>query len=124
MSVTIIEATKSSPRVELNPEGEIVIQGRSIIEDTAAFYNPIIDWVNNVSCKSMIIEIRFEYMNTSSSKYLLSILKAAAANPFFTARYVKWFYEEDDEDMLDLGKDYESIIHIPFDFYEYSGDLI
>ena len=27
---------------------------------------------------------------------------------------VEWFYENDDEDMLEAGEDYEAIVHIPF----------
>ena len=29
-----------------------------------------------------------------------------------------WYYEEDDEDMLEAGEDYESIIRIPFKMVE------
>ena len=31
---------------------------------------------------------------------------------------IKWFYEEDDEDMLEAGEDYESIIRVPFQMIE------
>jgi hypothetical protein len=31
---------------------------------------------------------------------------------------VNWFYEEDDEDMLEAGEDYESIIRVPFKMIE------
>jgi hypothetical protein len=27
---------------------------------------------------------------------------------------VNWFYEEDDEDMLEAGEDYDEIIELPF----------
>jgi hypothetical protein len=27
---------------------------------------------------------------------------------------INWYYEEDDEDMLEAGEDYESIIKVPF----------
>lgn len=122
MSTIIIEATKSTPRVELNPHGELIIQGRSIIEDTVVFYKPLIDWAKTVDCREITVVVKLEYMNTSSSKQILTILKAVASNHNINTIYVKWFYEEDDEDMLDLGKDYESIIHIPFDFYELSTE--
>jgi hypothetical protein len=116
MSTTIIEATKTSPRVELNPYGKFILEGRSIVEDTVTFYQPIIDWVEKAACEEMNVEIRMEYLNTSSTRQLLALLKAVAANPHFSSVNVKWYYEEDDEDILDLGKDYESLIHIPFEF--------
>jgi len=34
---------------------------------------------------------------------------------------VNWFYDEDDEDMLEAGQDYESIIRIPFKMIEVVG---
>jgi hypothetical protein len=120
MKQMIIEATKNSPMVELNPEGIMIIQGRSIIEDTISFYNPIIDWVKQCSSKKFTLEVRLEYMNTSSSKQVFTILKTIKDNFSVKDVYIKWYYEEDDEDMLDTGKDFESLIRIPIDFYEYS----
>jgi hypothetical protein len=122
MKSTIIESGRNSPLVELNPQGELILQGRSIMEDTVVFYKPIIEWIKQARCNSMTVEVKMEYMNTSSSKQLLDIMRAVAANPNFNTVYIKWYYEEDEEDMLDLGRDYESLIHIPFDFYEYSAE--
>jgi ABC-type molybdenum transport system ATPase subunit/photorepair protein PhrA len=31
---------------------------------------------------------------------------------------INWYYEEDDEDMLEAGEDYESIIRVPFKMIE------
>jgi hypothetical protein len=121
---TVIEATKISPRVEFNSDGELSFHGRSIIEDTTVFFMPIIDWVKSLTCSKITVVVRMEYMNTSSSKQLLTVLKALASNPFLETINVKWFYEEDDEDMLDMGKDYESLIQIPFDFFELSGEIV
>lgn len=122
MKTTIIDATHVSPRVEMNPEGEIILSGRCIMEDTFKFFAPIMEWVQNLSCSEISMEVRLEYMNTSSSKQLLNLIKTIVSNPAIRTTYIKWFYEEDDEDMLDIGKDFESLIHIPFDFYELNGE--
>lgn len=124
MSITIIEATKNSPRVELNPDGKLIIKGRSILENTTEFYTPVIQWVKNLTCEQITVEVRLEYMNSSSSKHLITILKNIAAQSGTRKACVKWFYEEDDEDMLDLGKDFQTLIHIPFDFHEYTIDMV
>lgn len=124
MSSNIIEATKCSPRIELNATGLLIMQGRSLMEDTFIFYQPIIEWAKNVVCDQLTLEVRMEYMNTSSSKQLLFILKAIATNPSLKNVYVKWFYEEDDEDMLEMGKEYEALLSIPFDFYEYYDEMV
>ncbi len=31
---------------------------------------------------------------------------------------INWYYEEDDEDMLEAGEDYQSILKIPFKMIE------
>jgi hypothetical protein len=121
MSVTVIEATRSTPEVEMDSEGRFIIRGRSVIENTSVFYNPIIEWLKKAECEKMAVEVKLEYLNTSSAKQLLSLLKVVAGNAFFKTISIKWFYEENDEDMLDMGKDYESLIHLPFEFYEFSG---
>lgn len=124
MTAKIIEGTKVSPKVELNPTGNLTIQGRSIVEDTVAFYKPIIEWADELECREMTVSVKLEYMNTSSSKQLLTVLKTIATNPRISSLYVKWYYEADDEDMLDMGQDYESILHVPFDFYELSVEEV
>ena len=43
-------------------------------------------------------------------KKLESVLKSEVS--------VKWYYEEDDEDMLEAGEDYEAIIDLPFEMIE------
>ena len=65
-----------------------------------------------------------EYMNTSSSKQVFVILKSIKENYHIKDVYIKWYYESDDEDMLEMGKDYESMVHIPIDFYEYSDNAV
>ena len=118
MKLMKIEATKYSPGVELNSEGEMIIHGRSIQEDPIAFYKPIIEWIKNCPSKTFTLEIRLEYMNTSSTKVLLDFIKSVKEKYNSSEVFIKWYYESDDDDMLELGKDFESIICIPIDFYE------
>lgn len=120
MSHRIINATKCSPYVELDPNGKIILRGRSILEDTPAFYKPIMEWVNNATCKELTVEIQLEYMNTSSTKSLFNVLKAIKDNPMVGNVYVKWYYEEDDEDMFEIGQDFESSVFLPFDYYTFA----
>lgn len=120
MEGMVIHETKYSPRVELNPEGKIFIKGRSLIEDPYAFYNPILDWVRNYSSQSLDIEIMLEYLNTSSSKQLFNLLLQIQDNSAIQTAAVKWYYEYDDEDGFELGKEFESQMKIPFQFYGFS----
>ena len=120
MNEMIIEPTKYSPRVELDPKGLINIQGRSIIEDPFTFYNPILSWVKNASSTSIKVEIKLEYLNTSSSIQIYKLLSIIQENYESNNVTISWFYEEDDEDTFELGKEFESQLKIPFGFYRFS----
>ncbi len=120
MEELIIEPTKYSPRVDLNPEGNICITGRSIVEDSYAFYKPVLDWAKSSTCNKLKVEIKLEYINTSSSKQIFTLLNLLHENGSIQNVNVHWYYEEGDDDTFELGKEFESEIKIPFDFFEYS----
>jgi|SRR5208283_1936086 len=112
-----IDATKNTPKVELNPEGKMIIQGRSIKEDPSTFYHSIIDWILQCKSDTFMLEMRLDYLNTGSSKLIFYMLNAIKKNFSRKKILIKWFYESDDEDMLDLGRDFESITNLPMIFY-------
>ncbi len=123
MEILSIEGAAKTPTVNLNPEtGTIEIKGRSIPENSIEFYKPVVDWLEeygNSPKEKTTVNIQLEYFNTSSSKCILDVLKklesiAKAGNDMV----INWYYEEDDEDMLEAGEDYQSIIKIPFKMIE------
>lgn len=123
MEILTIEGTAKTPTVNLNPsDGIIEIKGRSIPENSIEFYKPVVDWLEeygNSPKEKTNVNIQLEYFNTSSSKCILDVLKklesiAKAGNDIT----INWYYEEDDEDMLEAGEDYQSIIKIPFKMIE------
>lgn len=118
-----IERTKHSPQVLLDPAGEIKIQGRCIIEDSIEFFKPILTWVENLEVKTLNVDLNFEYINTSSVKQVYNLLTFIRTNRSLSAIYVNWYYEEGDDDTLELGKDIESQVNLPFDFYEVAEKL-
>ncbi len=123
MEPLIIEGTPKTPTVRFDAdEGVVEIKGRSIPENSVEFYKPLVDWLedykNNPKPKSTV-NIQLEYFNTSSSKCILDVFKKLEA--IHKAKHdveINWYYEEDDEDMLEAGEDYESIIRIPFKMIE------
>jgi len=118
-----IEGTTKTPTVKLEPQkGTIEIKGRSIPENSIEFYRPIVEWLEEYAKspqKKTTVNIQLEYFNTSSSKCILDIFKKLES--IKKARnevVINWYYEEDDEDMLEAGEDYESIIRVPFKMIE------
>lgn len=118
MKELLIEGTKFSPQVKLNPEGHILIQGRSIVEDSIVFFAPIFRWIKMVNVSAMKVDMKLEYMNTASAKQVYSMFEYIKENYSIKDIYVNWYYEEGDEDSYEMGKDFEAQLRIPFDFYE------
>jgi hypothetical protein len=118
-----IEGTAKTPSVRFDAEkGILEIKGRSIPENSIEFYKPLVDWLDSYKGNALgktEVNVQLEYFNTSSSKCILDVFKKLENIHKSKAEVVvNWFYEEDDEDMLEAGEDYESIIHVPFKMIE------
>jgi hypothetical protein len=116
MKDILLEGTAKTPEVKFSIDPiSMSISGRSIPENSIEFYKPLLDWVDQ-SIQShdevVCISVKLEYFNTSSSKCLMDLFKRIEkAAPMAS---VDWYYEEEDEDMLEAGEDYDAIIDIPF----------
>ena len=123
MESIIKEGTSKTPSIRFDAEqGVVEMKGRSIPENSTEFFKPLVDWLDEYAdnpAKNTIVNIHLEYFNTSSSKCILDIFKKLEAiHKAKNNVMVYWYYEEDDEDMLEAGEDYESIIRIPFKLIE------
>ena len=115
-----IEGSAKTPTVEFEGVGKLLIKGRSIPENSIEFYKPVIDWIGAYggAPKDVTeVNVQLEYFNTSSSKCILDVFKKLESVTGSEVS-VKWYYEEDDEDMLEAGEDYEAIIDLPFEMIE------
>ena len=78
MNVIKLEATEDTPKIVLDAANNIFeISGRSIPEDSATFYKPILEWIDLYGSKpnpKTNFIFNLEYFNTSSSKLILDIL--------------------------------------------------
>ena len=114
------EGSAKTPVVEFSSNGELLLKGRSIPENSIEFYKPLIEWLESYSespNSTTVLSVQLEYFNTSSSKCILDVFKKLESVSG-TEITVKWHYEEDDEDMLEAGEDYEAIIDLPFEMIE------
>lgn len=117
-----ISKTLKTPSVKFDTgSGLLEIKGRSIPENAIEFYKPLNELLDLYSAQPLpisTVNIQLEYFNTSSSKCILDIFKALENihknNSLVT---INWFYEEDDEDMLETGEYYQEIIGIPFKMF-------
>ena len=119
MNSLIIPPTPKTPEVLFDAaQGKLIIAGRSIPENALDFFQPLKNWLMEYSShptQLTILDVKLEYFNTSSSKMLLDLMKVLER--LYTEGstvQINWFYEEEDEDMLEAGEDYQAIIRVPF----------
>jgi hypothetical protein len=115
-----IPATKNSPDILLNPGGSIKIKGRSIHENIIDFFNPVIRWVEEYveePADFTSVDISLEYVNSASAKMIINFLQKISYIQFKHKKLViNWYYEEGDEDILERGEYFSTVVRIPFNF--------
>ena len=123
MNSLVIEGSSKTPTIKLDgSKGSFLIEGRSIPENSLDFYKPVMDWLDLYVGEPKAetkVTIKLEYFNTSSSKCLLDVFKKLETILKRGNKVeINWHYEIDDEDMLEAGEDYQSIVKIPFAMIE------
>jgi hypothetical protein len=115
------EASKRTPRIILE-KGRIFIMGRSITENPGDLYRPVLEWVSKYSQdygEKTRIELGFEYINTSSTKWIYALLKELAKMKELDKNVkITWYYEQGDDDLSELGFIFRSLIECPFALVE------
>lgn len=120
MKDLVINGEAKTPTINFNfQNGELLISGRSIPENSVEFYEPVIAWLDEYKTSngsSLNIDIKLEYFNTSSSKCILDLFKKLEELKEVRKEIaIKWYYEEDDEDMEEAGQDFQAIINVPME---------
>ena len=115
MENLVIQATEYTPYISLNAEKHVIeINGYSYPENAMAFYTPVFTWLHQYfshlkSQTDILLNIEVVYFNSSSSKVLLDVfdlLNEQALEKGIQST-VNWIYEEDDEDMLEFGQEFQ-----------------
>lgn len=104
MQDLLIEPTKNSPLVDFSSTGKLVLAGNAQMENAKEFYDPILDWINEVKTESVNFDIVLDYINTASAKRLFEMLRKLDNNLNIKNFTVNWFYEKDDSDHLETGQ--------------------
>jgi len=114
MEVIEHQPTSKTPYVLLDSSGVIKFRGRSIPEDVSVFYDEIVEWITdycNAPAPHTQIDVEMEYLNSGTSKYMLKILKILKGIDLKGCSYaINWYYEEGDDDIMERGEYYASIL--------------
>jgi hypothetical protein len=131
MEKLTIESTLNSPKIILDPESnQFEFSGESRPENVRNFYMPILEWLEAFAGEctgkgkgggDQPLEFRFgfEYFNSTSAKYILDVFKILHnIQEAGTGIQVKWRYEEDDEDMFEVGQEMARMSGLEFEYVE------
>jgi hypothetical protein len=115
----IQEELKNCPGIVYYPDTNILeLVGRSIPENPELIFKRLDSWITSHFEKheGLDVDIKLEYINSGSSKYLYEVLKRLTTFGR-SGKLVKmrWLYEEDDEAMLELGQHYRDIAGLPIE---------
>lgn len=114
-----LQAGPKTPYILFDQTGFLEMKGKSIPENSVEFYKPVYEWLDEYIQQpkpSTKLLVQLEYFNTSSSKCILDIFRKLEALHKSGASTVAivWLYDEDDEDMMETGEDYQTIVKVPF----------
>ncbi len=117
-TVLRIEETLKSPFIYMDPKsGLIIIKGKGLPEDSIEFFRPVFNFLEMEFININSIEAHFmiEYLSSSFGKPLGDLFKKLE---YLYKRNINiicyWYYDELDEDILEMGEDFESYIKVPF----------
>jgi len=121
------DKTTRTPKITLDPQKNVFeIQGRSIPENSVAFYEPVMQWVEEYSKspnQNTRMVVRLEYFNTSSSKCLVDLFRKLEGIHLDGHQVeLDWYYEEQDEDMKESGEDFKEMLKVPFHLLSVDSD--
>ena len=120
MEILNLEGTEDTPKIILDKKNGIFeISGRSLPEDSAEFYRPVLEWIEKyaeAANPNTEFVFKLEYFNTASSKLILDVLSALED---IKGMKIMWYFHEDDEDMEEAGQEFSELVEIPFEFKTY-----
>ncbi len=121
MTNLYIKGTSKTPEIDFKP-GILQIAGRSIAEDAVAFYQPVIKWLEDYLKKPESLtrlNLKMEYINSGSNRFIFAIMRML--DEAYSQGYnmvINWYYEEDDDTIKNLGRDFQTLVKAPFKMVE------
>ena len=116
-----IQPTKQTPKINFNCNGNLSLEGRSLTENTKTLFDPLIIWVNDLKAEYVTFNVTLEYINSSSAKKIIELMRKLDSNEKIGKLIINWNYEEGDDDNLETGQTIEHILeNAEFHFFKYA----
>lgn len=111
------------PTIRFNKSGILTIEGRSIPEHPLKFYQPLTDWLTDflaTNPEKVLLKVHLDYLNTHSTECMLVLFKKIDEYHKLNNKdaAIVWIFDEDDEDMENLGEDLKTFVTLPFTIEE------
>jgi tagatose-1,6-bisphosphate aldolase len=124
MEKLFINGSDDTPEILLDKvKGIFRINGKSLPEDVLEFYSPVFSWFEQYVAdpnEETHLEINVVYFNSASQRALNEIFSILSRlNVKGKKVDVEWFYNEDDDEMLEAGQEYADITNLPFHYKSY-----
>ena len=110
-----------SPRTILDKDlAMFESSGNSYMSNPVMHYSAVLNWLNEY-VRDPLPETRFvfnlEYSNSATIKLLNEIIIVLLKIKGTSKKLeIQWYYNDDDEDCIDIGKQFETINKFPFNF--------
>lgn len=117
MENKVINATELGPEIILETSGKIKISGKSRMEDAAAYYKEVHDWLSDYFKEvndAITVELNLSYFNSSSAKQLLKLLMTIDKES--SNGKVIWSYPANNDTLLERGQELEIMVDLPFEY--------
>ena len=113
--------TNDSPSIIFDEEKRTLsISGNSYPENCELIYEPIKGFLDNYNIEEnnmLNFNFYFNLINSTSTVYVAQIIvKVAELAQEGLSVFIRWKYDEYDEEMLDLGEKLSSISKLPIDY--------
>ena len=118
-----ISSTEFTPEVNFNAQsGQLSMNGRSMPENIAEFFDPISEWVGNYlkeAREHTKFEIYFDYYSSTTARRITEIIFDLELLAESGKKVnVVWKYAKGDLIMKENGNEIKSVVSIPFEIEE------
>lgn len=124
MEALVMESTQDTPGIIFDKQNNTFeISGKSLPEEVTAFYKPVMDWIDEYlkdPNDETVLQMKFEYFNSASSKVIVEIIKSFVKLKELGKHVeIQWYYPDDDEEMYEAGEEFSDIVNFPFTCINY-----
>jgi hypothetical protein len=112
--------TDKTPEVILDEEGMLSIKGRAMALNRTAPSEKLLDCIDKYlqnPARTTTVTIALEYLNSFGTQILVAVLrKMAQVTEKGGQLVVKWYYDDEDDDILERGHHIAETFNIPVEF--------